>query len=258
MTEGLEITVQDGAQIIRFNRPEKKNALKSLMYTAMREALSAGDANDEVVAHVFIGSSGVFTAGNDISEFQARASGDAALSSHVQDFIRHLPTVKKPMIAAVDGLAVGIGTTLLFHCDYAIATPEASFRTPFVNLGLVPEAGSSLIAPRLMGHARAFELLVMGEPFDGERAMSAGLVNRVVAADELDAAVAAAVSKLAAKPPEALALSRAMIRGNAAEITERINEEIRIFGERLATAEAGEAFAAFFEKRAPDFKKLKS
>jgi enoyl-CoA hydratase/carnithine racemase len=257
MTEGLDISIKDGAQIIRFMRPEKKNALKSLMYTAMREALIAGDGDDEIVAHVFIGSGGVFTAGNDIGEFQARASGDAALSSHVQDFIRHLPTVKKPLIAAVDGLAVGIGTTLLFHCDYALATPEASFRTPFVNLGLVPEAGSSLLAPRLMGHARAFELLVMGEPFSGERAREAGLVNAVVPADELEAAVMAAVARLATKPPEALALSRAMLRGAAADTRERIDEEIRIFGERLGSAEAGEAFAAFFEKRAPDFKKLR-
>lgn len=258
MTEGLEITTKDGAQLIRFARPEKKNALRSSMYTAMREALIAGDGDDAVVAHVFIGSGGVFTAGNDINEFQARASGDAALSNHVQDFIRHLPRVRKPMIAAVDGLAVGIGTTLLFHCDYAVATPEASFRTPFVNLGLVPEAASSLLGPRLMGHARAFELLVMGEPFDGERAREAGLVNAVVGADELEASVFKVVSKLAAKPPEALALSRAMIRGTGADVRERIDEEIRIFGERLATPEAGEAFAAFFEKRAPDFSKLKS
>jgi len=257
MTEGLEISIKDGAHIVRFNRPEKKNALKSTMYTAIRESMDAADANDDVVAHVFIGTEGVFTAGNDISEFAQRAKGDAALSGHVQTFIRGLPNVRKPMIAAVDGLAVGIGTTLLLHCDLVYATPTASLRTPFANLGLVPEAGSSLLAPRLMGHARAFELLVLGHAFDAEKGRLAGLINEVVPADQLEATVMAAVAQLAAKPPEALAMSRAMLRGQSGEIVERIDEEIRIFSERLASAEAVEAFTAFFEKRAPDFSKTR-
>lgn len=257
MVEGLSISVSDGAQIIRFQRPDKKNALKSDMYTAIREALIAGDKDDAVVAHVFIGSEGVFTAGNDISEFAARSEGDIGLSQPVQAFIRHLPLVEKPMIAGVDGLAVGIGTTMLFHCDLVYATPQASFRTPFLNLGVVPEAGSSLLAPRVMGHRLAFELLVLGEPFDAARGQAAGFVNHIVSADELEATVLAAVKRLAAKPPEALALSRRLLRGDVSDASARIDEEIAIFAERLRSPEAKEAFAAFFEKRPPDFSKAR-
>lgn len=255
--EGLNIEIRDGAHVIRFARPEKKNALKSFMYTAIRESLIAADADEAVVAHVFIGSDGVFTAGNDIGEFAERSSGSGELSNHVQEFIRHLPHVKKPIIAAVDGLAVGIGTTLLLHCDLVYATPAASLRTPFLNLGLVPEAGSSLLAPLRMGHPRAFEMLILGEPFDAERAREAGLVNAVVPAEELEAKAMDAVARLAAKPPEALVLGRALLRGDATAVSARIEDEIRIFGERLQTPEAREAFAAFFEKRLPDFAKLR-
>lgn len=253
--DGLEISTTGAAQMIRFARPEKKNALKSVMYTAIREALVAGDQNPAIAAHVFIGSEGVFTAGNDIGEFAERAKGDTGLSGHVQDFIRHLPHVEKPMIAAVDGLAVGIGTTLLFHCDLVYATPNASFRTPFLNLGLVPEAGSSLIAPMSMGYARAFELLVLGEPFDAERGREAGFVNNIVSAGELEAVALKSVERLAAKPPGALAASRKLLRNNTAAVASRIDEEIEIFAERLQTPEAREAFTAFFEKRPPNFKR---
>ncbi|MEM1306666.1 MAG: crotonase/enoyl-CoA hydratase family protein [Pseudomonadota bacterium] len=258
MAEGLTFERRDAASIVRFARPEKKNALKSFMYTAIAETMAEAECDPAVTAHVFIGSEGVFTAGNDITEFADRANGDTALSGHVQNFIRSLPNIKKPMIAAVDGLAVGIGTTLLMHCDLVYATPTASLRTPFANLGLVPEAGSSLIAPRLMGHARAFELLVLGQPFDAETAQAAGLINRIVPAEELEQTALAAVAQLAAKPPEALAKSRALLRGSADEIAARIDHEIGIFTERLASPEAREAFAAFFEKRAPDFSKTRS
>lgn len=256
MADGLTLAKAAGAHVIRFARPEKKNALRSDMYTAIREAMIEADADPSVVAHLFIGSEGVFTAGNDISEFAARASGDTGLSDHVQQFIRHLPVVEKPMIAAVDGLAVGIGTTLLFHCDLVYATPTASFRTPFLNLGLVPEAGSSLIAPMVMGYARAFELLVLGETFDAERAREAGFVNAIVPQDQLEATARAAVNRLAAKPPEALAQSRRLLKAaTRTEISVRIDEEIEIFSDRLQSPEAREAFAAFFEKRQPDFKR---
>ncbi|MGF1651294.1 MAG: crotonase/enoyl-CoA hydratase family protein [Hyphomicrobiaceae bacterium] len=255
--EGLGITRAGAAQIFRFERPEKKNALKSEMYTAIREALIAGDADPEVVAHMFIGSGGVFTAGNDINEFAKRAEGDTGLSSHVQAFIRHLPLVQKPMVAAVDGLAVGIGTTLLLHCDLVYATPSASLRTPFIDLALVPEAGSSLLAPLRLGHARAFELLVLGEPMTAVKAEAAGLVNAVVAPDVLEATALAAIARLAAKPPAALALSRRMLRGDPSAVAQRIDDEIRIFTERLSSPEAREAFLAFFEKRKPDFSKFR-
>lgn len=256
MTE-LEITIRDGVQTIRFTRPEKKNALLSTMYAAMTEALAAGDALDEVAAHVFVGSGGIFSAGSDISEFLARAKGGAALGGPVLQFIRALPRVGKPMIAAVDGLAVGIGTTLLFHCDLVYASPAARFQTPFLDLGLLPEAGSSLLAPRLMGPQRAFEMLVLGEPFDAERAREAGLVNRIVPADQVEAAAVTAAQRLAAKPPAALAASRRLMRGDPDAIVERVDEEARLFAERLTSPEAREAFSAFLEKRKPDFSKLR-
>jgi enoyl-CoA hydratase/carnithine racemase len=252
----LEITVRDGVQTFRFNRPEKKNALLSHMYVTMREAFDRGDQDPAVVAHLFIGSGGVFSAGNDIGEFAQRAQGKSGLGAPVLDFIRHLPRIAKPMIAAVDGLAVGIGTTLLFHCDLVYATPSASLRTPFLDLGLVPEAGSSLLAPQRMGYARAFEMLVLGEPFSAERAREAGIVNAIVPADQLEATALAAAARLARKAPEALALSRRLMRGDVEPIVARVDEEAKIFAARLSSPEAREAFAAFMEKRAPDFTKL--
>ena len=253
MTE-IDITLRDRTQVIRFNRPDKKNALKSDMYTAMTDALIAGDASPDVTSHLFVGSGGVFTAGNDIAEFLASGmQGGASLGAPVVGFITRLPQVRKPMIAAVDGLAVGIGTTLLLHCDLVYASPTASLRTPFLDLGLVPEAGSSLLAPLRMGYARAFELLVLGEPFSAERAREAGIVNAIVSADQLEATAMKAAARLAAKAPEALALSRRLMRGDVSGIVARVEEEARLFNSRLASPEAKEAFAAFLEKRKPVF-----
>ena len=254
MTE-LDISIRHRTQVIRFNRPDKKNALKSDMYAAMTDALIKGDASPDVTSHLFIGTGGVFTAGNDIAEFLERSKGGSALGTPVVSFIAHLAQVQKPMIAAVDGLAVGIGTTLLFHCDLVYATPSASLRTPFLDLGLVPEAGSSLLAPLRMGYARAFELLVLGEPFSAERAREAGIVNAIVPADQLEATAMKAAARLAAKAPEALALSRRLMRGDPSAIVARVAEEVKIFGARLSSPEAKEAFTAFMEKRPPDFSK---
>ena len=253
MTNDLEITIRDRIQIIRFTRPDKKNALKSSMYAAITDALIAGDASPNVAAHVFMGSGGVFTAGNDIAEFIARAKGASSLSDDVLGFIRYLPQIRKPVIAAVDGLAVGVGTTMLLHCDLVYASPTASLRTPFLDLGLVPEAGSSLLAPIRMGYARAFEMLVLGEAFSAERAREAGIVNAVVPAVELEATALKAAARLAAKAPDALAVSRSLLRGDPAAILARIDEEAKIFGSRLASPEATEAFAAFMEKRPAKF-----
>ncbi|MBX9925527.1 MAG: enoyl-CoA hydratase/isomerase family protein, partial [Hyphomicrobiaceae bacterium] len=165
MSSDIEVAIVDGVQTIRFARAAKKNALTGAMYQAIAEALSAGEGDGAVAAHVFLGQPGVFTAGNDLADFVARAqsaaqSGSLALDGAVMDVLRLLPRVEKPMIAAVDGIAIGIGTTLLMHCDLVYASPEARLQTPFLDLGLVPEAGSSLIGPRIMGHQRAFEMLV--------------------------------------------------------------------------------------------------
>ncbi len=253
----VSITTTDGVQIIRLTRAGKKNALTSAMYATMTEALAVGDADPGVAAHLFVGSGGVFCAGNDIGDFLEHSGKDGGLGTLVVGFIRALPTTRKPMIAAVDGLAIGVGTTMLLHCDLVYATPAARFRTPFLDLGILPEAGSSLLMPRRMGHVRAFEMLALGAPYSAEQARDAGLINAIVPADKLETTALDAGRRLAAKPPEALAIARKLMRGDPAEIVERIDAEIVEFARRLASPEAKEAFQAFLEKRPADFKKLR-
>ena len=256
MIKEIEVSRQGPVQIVRINRPEKKNALTGDMYVALGEAFAAGDAASDVAAHVILGSGGVFCGGNDIGDFLKFSSGgDGQKLGAVLGFIRSLPGIKKPLIAGVGGLASGIGVTLLFHCDLVYAAPNATFSTPFLDLGLVPEAGSSLLGPRLMGPQRAFEMLVLGEKFSSERARDAGLVNAVLAPEDLEAKAMSAALSLARKPPEALAISRRLLRGDPAELMARMDEEARHFRARLTSPEAREAFTAFFEKRAPNFAK---
>ena len=255
--DGLTVTAADGVQTIRFSRASKKNAITSVMYAAMRQAFIDGDARADVAVHLILGAPGAFSAGSDIAEFMERAKGRADLSGPILELIRHLPKVEKPIVAGVDGLAIGVGTTMLLHCDLVYASPQATFKTPFLDLGLVPEAGSSLLAPARMGYARAFELLALGETFSAERAMASGLVNAVVSADEIERTAHGAALRLATKPPEALALCRRLMRGQTAAVSAQIEEEARIFAERLVSPEAREAFQAFMEKRPPDFAKLR-
>lgn len=253
MSADVDIRQHGAIQVLRLTRPDKKNALTGQMYALLTDALEAGDANDHIAAHVILGSGGVFSAGNDISDFLRTAQNANGLGRDVLRFISRLPLTQKPLIAGVDGKAIGIGTTLLFHCDLVFATPTAEFSTPFLDLGLVPEAGSSLLMPRVMGHQRAFEMLVLGATFSVERARECGFVNHILAADKLETAVMAAASRLASKPPEALALARKLLKGDAKEILECIQREADIFRNRLASPEAMEAFQAFMEKRAPRF-----
>jgi enoyl-CoA hydratase/carnithine racemase len=262
MTQEIEIKVQDGVQVIRFLRPEKKNAFTGPMYAAMSQALDAAETNDAIAAHVFIGSGGVFSAGNDINDFLRRAQAGAAddgkgIPAPGHEFIRRLPKVTKPMIAAVDGLAIGIGTTLLLHCDLIYATPAASLRTPFLDLGLIQEAGSSITAPARLGYPRAFEMICLGEPFNAERALQAGLLNAVVPADQLEATALAAARRLAAKPRQALMTSRRLLRGSPDHIGAMIDAEVQAYAGLMRSPEAREAFTAFLEKRAPDFAKAR-
>jgi enoyl-CoA hydratase/carnithine racemase len=261
MAQDIEIEVEDGVQAIRFLRAEKKNALTGPMYTAMSEALDAAETNDAIAAHVFIGSGGVFSAGNDINDFLRRAETSAndagGIPTPSLDFIRRLPRVTKPMIAAVDGLAIGVGTTLLLHCDLVYATPAASLRTPFLDLGLVQEAGSSLLAPARLGYPRAFELICLGEPFSAERAMQAGLVNAVVPADRLEATALEAGRRLAAKPRQALMTARRLLRQGFPDIGAMIDKEAEAYAVLMRSPEAREAFTAFLEKRPPDFAKAR-
>lgn len=235
---------------IALARPEKKNALTGEMYAQLAAALLAAGRDPQVRVVLLQGSRECFTAGNDISDFLKRAPEE---SSPVFGLFQVLPALEKPVVAAVAGPAVGIGTTLLLHCDLVYATPGASFATPFLDLGLVPEAGSSLLMPARMGYARAFEMLVLGEIFAAERARGAGLVNAIVPTAELEDTVMAAARRLAAKPPEALAAARRLMRGDRSAIIACIDAETSAFRERLASAEAVEAFEAFLEKRPARF-----
>jgi enoyl-CoA hydratase/carnithine racemase len=255
MIAELQVSRCDGAQILRLSRPEKRNALTSPMYAALADAIEAGDDDRAVAAHVIIGSGGVFTAGNDLGDFMSTARGTGELGRDVLRFIRLLPVTRKPLIAAVDGIAIGIGTTLLFHCDLVYATPASIFATPFLDLGLIPEAASSLLMPKRMGYARAFEMLILGERMTADAAVAAGFVNKIVETDGLEAAAIDAARRLADKPPEALATARRLMRGDPAAILARIEAEAAEFRERLKSPEATEAFTAFFEKRPPNFRK---
>ena len=255
MTGDVEISVADGVQVLRLTRPAKKNALTSAMYGDLCDAFDRGDNDPAIAVHLITGSAGVFTAGNDLGDFLATAQGTGDLGANVRRFVYLLPMIRKPLIAAVDGAAIGVGTTMLFHCDLVYATPSSTFATPFLSLGLVPEAGSSVLMPRRMGYARAFEMLALGETYSAEQAVHAGFVNKIVSFDRLEETALTAARRLASMPPEALAVTRSLMRGNTAEILQQTDKEVIAFRERLSSPEALEAFTAFLEKRSPNFRK---
>ncbi|WP_299867615.1 crotonase/enoyl-CoA hydratase family protein [uncultured Hoeflea sp.] len=234
--------------VIRFNRPDKKNAITRAMYSAMARALIEGDRDETVRVHVLLGTPGAFTSGNDMQDFMTVAMG-GSMGTEVLDFLAALATAKKPLVSGVDGLAIGVGTTIHMHCDLTFATPDSRFHTPFVDLALVPEAGSSLLAPALMGHQKAFALLAAGIPFSGEDAERAGLIYRLVPADELEPAVFAAAEHLAQKPPQALAIARRLVKPDPEPVIARMREEAELFAERLKSAEALAAFQAFMARK---------
>jgi len=249
------LITRDGAILrLQLNRPEKKNALTAEMYAALADALSGADADPAVRVIVIHGNDAGFTAGNDLADFLSNPP--AGLDSPVIRFLRAVSRVEKPLIAAVTGPAVGVGTTMLLHCDFVYAADTAKFALPFVNLGLCPEAGSSLLLPLAAGWRRAAELLLLGEPFDAATAQECGIVSRVLpAADVLDAALATA-RKLAARPAEAVQTSkRLMKRSHQALIDGLVVEEAEAFLALMHKPAAKEAFAAFLEKRKPDFSK---
>ena len=241
--------IQGGAaQIIRLNRPEKKNAITRAMYAAMAAALRDGDADEAVRVHVFLGHPGAFSSGNDMQDFMVAATG-GSLGQEILDFLGALSDAKKPIVSGVDGLAIGIGTTIHLHCDLTFATSHALFRTPFVDLGLVPEVASSLLAPPLMGHQKAFTLLALGHGFDAQAALEAGLVYRIVESAELEAEVMKAADEIASKPPQAMQIARSLMRMPAEKVSERIMREAKLFSERLASNEARDAVMAFLSRK---------
>jgi enoyl-CoA hydratase/carnithine racemase len=238
------------AEIV-FDRPEKRNAITASMYAALAEALEAAEADEAVRVVLFHGNGGAFTAGNDLHDFLAQP--EVGAERPVFRFLRALAGARKPLVAAVQGPAVGIGTTMLLHCDLVLAAEDARFALPFVNLGLVPEAASSLLLPRLAGHQLAAELLFLGDPFDAAMAQRIGLVGRVVPAAELLAAARGLADRLAGKPPQALRATKALLKSASTSVAGRLDEEVAVFVQQLQSAELKEAVAAFFEKRLPDF-----
>ncbi len=249
MDQYIETSSTRGVQTIRFNRPEKKNAITANMYQAMADAIDIANNDEDVRCILFLGTKGAFSAGNDIADFaQIAMSGGERSSMAVFEFLERIIISRKPMVAGVDGLAIGVGTTMLLHCDHVICSSTSTFSTPFVDLGLVPEAGSSLLAPRLMGHHRAFEMLAMGKKFSPADAMRAGFVNAVVESDSLETSATMRAQTIAAKPPQAMETSRQLIRGDRQDILERMREEAVLFGERLQSDEARQAFMAFMSK----------
>ena len=244
-----------GVMTITLNRVERKNSFTSAMYAAMAEALTQAQADAAIRAVVFQGHETIFSAGNDIGDFLN--TPPSTPDAPVFHFMRALSTFPKPVLAAVCGPAVGIGTTLLFHCDLVYAGDNAAFSMPFVNLGLCPELGSSFLAPQLMGYGRAAEALLLGEPFLAEAALEMGLISRIVPPAEAAALAQRQAQKLAAKPVSALLeTKRLMKKAQASLVAERIAEEGASFGRMLHEPAAREAFTAFMEKRKPDFSKV--
>jgi enoyl-CoA hydratase/carnithine racemase len=244
----LVIVRDDGpVRTMRINRPDKKNAMTVPMYEAMSAAIERAPPATRCI--VIAGAPGAFCAGNDLQDFMAASANADGLAPPLIHFLHVLARAETPLVAAVSGLAVGIGTTMLLHCDHVIASTDTRFSTPFVRLGLVPEAASSLLGPRRMGHARAFSLLAMGRPLDAVGAREAGIVNTVVAPAEVEAEAMKAAREIAALPAAALAATRRLLRGSADDAVKRIDEEAALFKVCLATPEARAAFAAFLDRK---------
>jgi enoyl-CoA hydratase/carnithine racemase len=237
-----------GVLLIRMNRPEKKNALTRAMYEDMAEALVMANGDDAIRAVVIFGVPGSFSSGNDLADFMMIATNPEA-GRDVNRFIFELARFTKPLLSGVDGLAIGIGTTMNLHCDMTFATARSEFRTPFVDLALVPEAASSLLGPMIMGHQRAFAMFAAGIGFSGEEARDAGLVWKVVGEDVIETETLEAAARLAARPPKALAIARKLLKGSVGEVEARMSEELVHFGNQLRSQEAMQAFQAFMSRK---------
>ncbi|MBI5271812.1 MAG: enoyl-CoA hydratase [Burkholderiales bacterium] len=248
----IKTAVVNGVATIEIARPEKKNALTQAMYEAMAHALGQAQADGSVRAVLITGQPGIFTSGNDIEDFMQRPPQD--IDSPVFRFMQALVGCDKPVVAAVTGAAIGIGTTLLLHCDFVYVSDEARLAMPFVSLGLVPEFASSLLVPELMGARRAAEKLLLGDPFTPEQAVECGIANAVLPAAEVVNHARRVAERFNALPPGAVRDSKRLIHGPRRErIMQVIAEEATVFGQRLRSPEAMEAFQAFFQKRQPDF-----
>jgi enoyl-CoA hydratase/carnithine racemase len=253
VSEHVSVDIQDQVQILRINRPDRKNALNQAMYAVLADAVQNAENDNSIRCTLITGSEECFTAGNDLSDFAAGPVGEFE-TSPAGRFLFGLVAAEKPVVAAVNGPAVGIGTTMLLHCDLVFAGNNTAFQMPFANLGLCPEGGSSLLLPAWLGRVRASELLMLGGTFDAPKASELGLINQVCEPAKTEELALQACRKLAAQPPAAIrATKRLLSRGSAGELREAMRAEGDQFGELLKSPEAGEAFKAFMEKRKPDF-----
>jgi len=253
MNDLIRTTHAGGRLEIVFNRPDRKNALNNAMYERITEALVQAEADPAIRCILFTGAPGAFSAGNDLKEFLSAPplTDDAP----VFRMLRVLSNHNKILVAAVNGLAVGIGVTMLLHCDLLLAARGATFQLPFINLAIVPEAASSLLLPRLVGHQRTMELLLLGEPIDADQACAYGLVNRVVEPDALLSTARELVDKLLQKPPEAMQQIKRLVKSATTTVPDRMREENAALAIRFASPEGKEAIAALVEKRPPNFQR---
>jgi enoyl-CoA hydratase/carnithine racemase len=255
MPTEIQTELTAGVLTITFSRPDKKNALTNDMYGRLADAIEQAQQDSNTRVLLLQGDGDMFTAGNDVAEFAAIAAGSSAGERQVHRFLRALANSTVPTVAAVHGKAVGVGTTMLLHCDYVVLAQDAQLITPFVNLALVPEAASSYLLPLLVGHVRAFEMFALGEPLDAQTAVAWGIANKVCPNDQLRGEARRMAEKIASKPAGSLRAMKALMR-DAERLVSQMNRESTKFQERLGSAEAREALAAFAEKRKPDFTKV--
>lgn len=254
MTADIAINKNEGILTIALTRPDKKNALTTAMYAALADALAIAEAESDIRVILLQAAGDMFTAGNDINEFASQVMQGSG-GQEVVRFLKSLASITKPLVAAVQGKAVGVGTTMLLHCDYVLVADNAELSTPFVNLALVPEAASSYLLPSRIGHVRAFEMFALGEPVAAQDAVAWGMANKCVPLAALDEEARQVARRLAAKPAISLQTTKKLMR-DAERLIAQTDLELSVFMARLQSAEAREAFAAFVQKRRPDFTNL--
>jgi enoyl-CoA hydratase/carnithine racemase len=255
MIPEIKAESSNGVLTVTISRPDKKNALTNDMYGALADAIEKANTDGDTRVLLIQADGDIFTAGNDVSQFAQESEGDGPKERHIARFLRDLAKATVPIIAAVQGKAVGVGTTMLLHCDYVLLSDDAQLMTPFVNLALVPEAASTYLLPLRIGHARAFEMFAFGDVLSADTAVAWGIANKVIPHAQLREEARRVAELIAAKPSGSLTAVKRLMR-EAERLVAQMDTEAAIFLERLAGAEAKEAFAAFAQKRKPDFTRI--
>ena len=248
MNEHVVVSIADGVSTLRLDRLDRQNALTGQMFDMLSDALAFGESSSRVRCFLLAGMPGVFTAGHDVAELRTYAEA-GVIGESATHFLKTLAMLEKPVVAAVDGIAVGVGTAMLLHCSYVVASEWSTFSAPFVDLGMPPEGGCSLLGPRIMGMQRSFELFVMGEQFDAQRAWQAGFVNKVVPPEDVESVAEASARALAAKPPEAVRAALRLMRGDRLDIARRVDTEATAFSDLLRSPAARDALQAFIKRQ---------